>query len=180
MALNTNYTDDILASSMGGKRHYTMVNNDDNTVSFTDSSVYDNVGTDFGANDINSTNAKVNELDTTVAGLTSIANEANVSLGTAFVVSSSSETNSVIKVGRFGYLDISVKPTSTISTSATPVIGTIPSGYRPKRSVTVAGIWKGQQMSRVAISTSGEIKINGTTASVSTSDYLNFSIAYII
>lgn len=58
--LPVNYKDDILASSMGGKRRYRMINNTDGTVSFEDATTYTQVGSDFGAADINKTNAGVN------------------------------------------------------------------------------------------------------------------------
>ncbi|MBS6212384.1 MAG: hypothetical protein KH812_20295, partial [Proteus hauseri] len=58
--LPVNYKDDILASSMGGKRRYRMINNTDGTVSFEDATTYTQVGCDFGAADINKTNAGVN------------------------------------------------------------------------------------------------------------------------
>ena len=52
MALNT-YQDDILDSSMGGLRQYTEIVNGNGTKSFRDDTVYTQVGSNFGAADIN-------------------------------------------------------------------------------------------------------------------------------
>lgn len=52
MALGT-YQDDILDPSMGGLRQYTEIVNGNGTKSFRDDTVYTQVGSDFGAADIN-------------------------------------------------------------------------------------------------------------------------------
>ena len=52
MALGT-YQDDILDPSMDGLRQYTEIVNGNGTKSFRDDTVYTQVGTDFGAADIN-------------------------------------------------------------------------------------------------------------------------------
>ena len=59
--LSTNFIDDILHESAGGKRKYRMVYNDDGTVSFDDVTVYEQEGSDYGAGDINRTNEAVNQ-----------------------------------------------------------------------------------------------------------------------
>lgn len=58
--LPTNYQDDVLKSTMGGKRRYTFTDNSDGTKSLEDATQYDKVGSNFGAADINKTNAAVN------------------------------------------------------------------------------------------------------------------------
>ena len=58
--LKTNYKDDILLDN-SGKRKYTMITNDDGTVSFVDVTDYSQNGDAFGAADINATNTEVNE-----------------------------------------------------------------------------------------------------------------------
>lgn len=63
MAKNTlpvNFQDDILNSAMGGKRRYKLINNSDGTVSFEDATTYDQVGSNFGAAQLNATNQAVN------------------------------------------------------------------------------------------------------------------------
>lgn len=59
--LATDYQDDILNSSMNGKRRYNLIQNSDGTVSLEDVSTYDQVGSNFGAGNINATNQAVNE-----------------------------------------------------------------------------------------------------------------------
>ena len=58
--LPTNFKDDILASSMGSKRRYNVINNSDGTISLEDVTDYTQVGSIFGAAQINATNAAAN------------------------------------------------------------------------------------------------------------------------
>ena len=60
ITLPTNFQDDILSALMNGKRRFRMETYPDGTVSFTDVSQYDQVGSNFGAAQINQTNAAVN------------------------------------------------------------------------------------------------------------------------
>lgn len=59
--LPVNFKDDILSSSMGGKRRYNLIQNDDGTYSLEDVTDYTQTGSDFGAGQINATNQAVNE-----------------------------------------------------------------------------------------------------------------------
>ena len=59
--LPTNFKDDILSSSMGGKRKYRIIDNGDDTYSFEDVTDYTQTGSDFGAGQMNATNQAVNE-----------------------------------------------------------------------------------------------------------------------
>lgn len=59
--LPVNFKDDILASSMGGKRRYNLIQNSDGTYSLEDVTDYTQTGSDFGAGQINATNQAVNE-----------------------------------------------------------------------------------------------------------------------
>ena len=59
--LPTNFVDDILSPSMGGKRKYRIIDNDDGTYSLEDVTDYTQTGSDFGAGQINATNQAVNE-----------------------------------------------------------------------------------------------------------------------
>lgn len=65
MALKTNYKDDAFS----GERKYQMRNNSDGTVSFIDVTNYSQQGDVFSAGDINTTNAKVNEIESLVEGM---------------------------------------------------------------------------------------------------------------
>lgn len=58
--LVTNFQDDILATSMGGKRRYRLIHNSDGTVSLEDVTTYTQVGSNFGASQVNATNTAVN------------------------------------------------------------------------------------------------------------------------
>ena len=70
MALKVNYKNDILASSMGGKRQYNMINNQNGTVSFEDVTDYDQEGDILSAGDFNNTNAEINGLTRVVISST--------------------------------------------------------------------------------------------------------------
>ena len=59
--LPTNFVDDILATSMGGKRRFNLIQNDDGTYSLEDVTDYTQTGSDFGAGQMNATNQAVNE-----------------------------------------------------------------------------------------------------------------------
>lgn len=59
--LPTTFKDDIVSSSMNGRRRYNMIQNDDGTVSFEDVTEYTQTGSNFGAAQINATNGAVNE-----------------------------------------------------------------------------------------------------------------------
>lgn len=59
--LPTNFVDDILAPSMGGKRKFTITDNGDGTYEIEDVTEYTQTGSDFGAGQINATNKAVNE-----------------------------------------------------------------------------------------------------------------------
>lgn len=59
--LPTNFQDDILDSSMDGKRRYKQTTNADGTVSLEDASTYDQVGSNFGASQLNAISKAVNQ-----------------------------------------------------------------------------------------------------------------------
>lgn len=62
MALRTDYQDQILNTSVNTSRQYEVTENDNNTISLTDVSVYSQEGDDFTAAIINTTNDMVNQL----------------------------------------------------------------------------------------------------------------------
>lgn len=70
--LPENFKDDVLASSMGGKRRYNLIHNSDGTVSLEDATTYTQVGSNFGAAQVNATNTAVN------ASLATDGNASNV------------------------------------------------------------------------------------------------------
>lgn len=59
--LPTNFMDDILAPSAGGKRKFTITALGDGTYEIEDVTDYTQTGSDFGAGQINATNQAVNE-----------------------------------------------------------------------------------------------------------------------
>lgn len=59
--LPVNFQDDIVNTSMNGKRRYNLIQNTDGTVSLEDVTTYDQVGSNFGAGQINATNKAVND-----------------------------------------------------------------------------------------------------------------------
>nr|DAM96688.1 MAG TPA: hypothetical protein [Bacteriophage sp.] len=61
--LKTNYVDDVLDTTKNQLRKYQQIQNDDGTVSFVDVTEYTQVGTLFGAKDMNDTNAAINDVN---------------------------------------------------------------------------------------------------------------------
>ena len=61
--LKTNYVDDVVDTTKNQVRKYKLIQNDDGTVSFVDVTEYTQVGTSFGAKDINDTNAAINAVN---------------------------------------------------------------------------------------------------------------------
>lgn len=59
--LDTDFKDDILASQ-NNKRKYTTVNNSDGTVSFQDSTAYSQIGSTYGAKEINEEREAINNI----------------------------------------------------------------------------------------------------------------------
>lgn len=60
MSLPTNYQNDILNSAMGNRRQYRLIENNNGTYSFIDVSVYDQQGSFFDADDINTICQQIN------------------------------------------------------------------------------------------------------------------------
>ena len=59
--LPTNFKDDVLTSQMAGRRKYNLIQNEDGTYSLDDVTEYSQVGSNFGAAQMNATNMAVNE-----------------------------------------------------------------------------------------------------------------------
>lgn len=59
--LPVNFKDDILSAGMNEKRRYNVIQNSDGTISLEDVTTYTQVGSNFGAAQINATNTAVNE-----------------------------------------------------------------------------------------------------------------------
>lgn len=60
--LPVNFKDDVIDTSVSDKRRYNIIDNADGTKSLEDVTTYAQIGSDFGAEQVNQTNRKVNEL----------------------------------------------------------------------------------------------------------------------
>lgn len=60
--LPVNFKDDVIDTSVSDKRRYNLITNSDGTTSLEDVTMYEQIGSDFGAEQVNQTNGKVNEL----------------------------------------------------------------------------------------------------------------------
>lgn len=60
--LPADFQDDVINQSVNEKRQYQMIENPNGTVSLEDTTVYEKIGSYFGAEQINQTNGAVNEL----------------------------------------------------------------------------------------------------------------------
>ena len=61
--LPTDFKDDVLAESMAGKRRYRIIQNVDGTVSLDDVTDYEQVGSTFGAKQVNDMSSAVNSIE---------------------------------------------------------------------------------------------------------------------
>lgn len=93
--LKTNYKDDVLDTSKNEKRKFRMIQNDDGTVSFDDATEYTQQGDAFGAADINTTNAKINEQNQSLTQLNSGSNFKYIEAYKTFVNLKNGESESV-------------------------------------------------------------------------------------
>lgn len=80
--LKTNYVDDVLDTTKNQLRKYQQIQNDDGTVSFVDVTEYTQVGTSFGAKDINDTNAAINDVNGKLIQIEKISFAKNASVTT--------------------------------------------------------------------------------------------------
>lgn len=60
--LKTNFQDDIINTEVTDKRRYELINNSDGTVSLDDKTTYTQIGSNYGAKEINETNDTINQL----------------------------------------------------------------------------------------------------------------------
>lgn len=59
--LPVDFKDDVLQAEMAGKRKYRIIQNEDGTISLEDVTNYSQIGSNFGAAQMNATNLAVNE-----------------------------------------------------------------------------------------------------------------------
>lgn len=67
--LPVNFKDDVIDTSVSDKRRYNLITNSDGTISLEDVTTYSQIGSNFGAEQINQTNGTVNAL---IEGITEI------------------------------------------------------------------------------------------------------------
>lgn len=60
--LPVNFKDDVIDTSVSDKRRYNLITNSDGTTSLEDVTTYEQIGSNFGAEQVNQTNGAVNEL----------------------------------------------------------------------------------------------------------------------
>ena len=108
--LPVNFKDDILASSMGGKRKYRLIDNGDGTYSLEDATDYTQTGSDFGAGQINATNQAVNESCDKANVIETmddiVANQASGMIAGAKAVAELIGNLPLIQSGSTGYIDV--------------------------------------------------------------------------
>lgn len=127
--LKTNYVDDVLDTTKNQLRKYQQIQNDDGTVSFVDVTEYTQVGTSFGAKDINDTNAAINDVNGKLAML-----DGSSKLGVANGILTYSQLRKYGKI-----VNISFRLTGC-SIQYGAVIGTLPEGYRPSTVISILGV----------------------------------------
>lgn len=74
--LPVNFKDDVIDTSVSDKRRYNILDNADGTKSLEDVTTYTQIGSNFGAEQINQTNGKVNELIDAIPNEFLLANQA--------------------------------------------------------------------------------------------------------
>ena len=205
--LPTNYLDDILSASMGGKRRFkiTHLNGTSEEVTIEDISKYDQVGSTFGAGDINKTNQAVNEkfdsgdvvdpMLTTEPGFAADAyytklqfDEQNKNLAPEYyalqnMIDKSEGIVELKKQGNIATLTFdSLKLSKNISSRTT--LGYVPSDLKPKFDTKVLGYHVANSKGMpciVGVTTNGEVYVipfDWSGSSVSTLLYLSLVLTW--
>ena len=146
--LPTNFKDDILSPSTGGKRKYRLIDNGDDTYSFEDVTDYTQTGSDFGSGQINATNQAVNEScdkADVIDDLNDIlANQADGKIAGAKAVKELN-TNKEPTQKRVHFNNIYYKNGYNCflhanSDAASDVIINLPENYSPRSAAVVSGV----------------------------------------
>lgn len=161
--LDTNFKDDILASS-NAKRKYQMTYNDDGTVSFQDATAYSQMGSAFGAKEVNEERAAINKINSDrIVTLDEIdlvtepgffvdamaVKELNRNFkiyNSKIVLDNNSwwptvTWNEVTKIGNLAIINFRGLYTSSLPKSGG--IGTLPEGFRPKKDFALPSTFLG-------------------------------------
>lgn len=195
--LPVNFKDDILASSMGGKRKYRIIDNGDGIYSFEDVTEYTQTGSDFGAGQINATNKAVNDSCDKADVIDSlddiVANQANGKIAGAKAVKAISEIESAELRNNFntlfGYATRRGKQVSITSVFASNqwtyqaadwvTIGTLPTSMRPPRQQNGMAVYGNAQdhVTGFRVTTNGQVQ---AYFPVGSGQYMSFSMSYSI
>ena len=195
--LPTNFKDDILASSMGGKRRYNLIQNDDGTYSLEDVTEYTQTGSDFGAGQMNATNKAVNESCDKADVIDDlddiVANQANGKIAGAKAVKAISEIESAELRNNFntlfGYATRRGKQVSitsvfmanqwTYQTANWVTIGTLPASMRPSQQQNGMAVYGNAQdnVTGFRVTTNGQVQAYFPAGS---GQYISFSMSYSI
>jgi len=127
--LKTNYVDDVLDTTKNQLRKYQQIQNDDGTVSFVDVTEYTQVGTSFGAKDINDTNAAINNVNgkltwTDWKKLTTSQSQISIyyrynAITTEITVENGTYTTSASSESEIAQLPLNLRPLRTIYMTGT-------------------------------------------------------------
>ena len=161
--LKTNYVDDVLDTTKNQLRKYRQIQNDDGTVSFVDVTEYTQVGTSFGAKDINDTNAAINDVNGKLNHV-----YGKVVLSNPFVVWT---TNSLIKFNGIVICSLSFTSTSNLITNTEIKVGNVPDLFKPLSRQSVSS----SDGCIFAIDTNGNISYVPNTAK----PYSSIAIVYV-
>ena len=160
--LKTNYKDDVLDTSKNEKRKFRMIQNDDGTVSFDDATEYTQQGDNFGAADINATNAKINEQS---QSLTKLNNKGLKALNSNYAAYYYKNGNTVYIVADFANKTV---PQNGVT------LGTLPIGYRPYVEVYGRNGFDNQN-GEMMVNRSGVVKLQSASGSF---NYGHFSCCF--
>ena len=192
MALPVNFKDDVLASSMDGKRRYNMITNSDGTVSFEDVTTYSQEGSNFGSAQINNTNGEINKINNNV--LDTIEEiSANTSGGKfAGALALKNVNNSLVanskhfyfdyKNGKYGYNTNPNRGADTFFPFKSGVnFGLISKQYKTGLSthtIDVTGILKLYYSSGIGANSYIKLNVNGNTINLSSDNQYVFNSAF--
>lgn len=194
--LQTNFVDDILEESMSGKRRYNLIQNDDGTVSLEDVTNYSQIGSSFGAAQVNAMNNAINESadkSKIIDNLSDIAanqqsgmmagalavrelnNKMNVS---TYVISGEFIDANAYKASGIKFLRCASFPKKNMSANTVHYFNAVPEDFRPSiRIVQTVIIGVGTE-ARLELNTDGMASITPAT-DISTSKGVNFLLTYI-
>lgn len=120
--LPVNFKDDVIDTSVSDKRRYNLITNSDGTTSLEDVTTYEQIGSNFGAEQVNQTNGTVNSLIDSEEETKESLNALNTELGDGTKKVKASETADKLSTPRKingvdfdGTKDIAIKDNTKLS-----------------------------------------------------------------